>query len=108
MTGDSMKKMTRRKFLTLFRGAPMVAAPSLALSAVALNETSKTTEKLNNVVVEGDKTVFQHCNFDMKGALHLNGNHQTVMQCHFRVEDSYGIKARELTKAMEWLGDPAP
>jgi len=83
--------MNRRQFLTIFKGAPLIAAPSLALSAVAMSESKKASDRINDIALNGNQNIIQDCTFTMGGNIQLTGDYQMVQSCNFEMTGKRGV-----------------
>jgi len=88
--------MNRRNFMkSIFSGMPLIAAPSLAMGAYAINSSNKAYNMVKGIVIETDKAVINNCTFNIQnGDFAVYGDHQVVMSCSFNgLQTGLNIKA---------------
>ena len=81
--------MNRRKFLTMFKAAPLIAVPTVTVSALAMAKSEKAVEKINDIALNGNQNVISNCTFTMNGNLQLTGDYQTITSCMFEMNQQY-------------------
>jgi len=88
--------MNRRKFLTLFKGAPLMAAPTVAIGALAIAGSAKANEKLKDINLQGDNVVINNSTFTMTGSLTMKGTNASLTNCMITAETRAGENAIDI------------
>lgn len=89
---------SKRKFLSKLPLLGLVAVPGLAVGAVAMTESKNASKVLEDIKMTKDGVTFSHCNFEMKGGIHLTGSNYVIRDSHFNMTGNQEGSMIQLSK----------
>lgn len=75
--------MNRRKFLSVLPIGLVAAAPAVSASILALDESRRAVQVLDEIRLSKDLVTFSNCTFNMGGNVVLSGDYQSISYCNF-------------------------